>query len=183
MLLAALLVLGFSPDGRYVAYIQSGVGEGSGFPWATVHVLDVARGAPALADATVTLDSGDPGDSEEKAIEGARKAAGEARAKLRVAEWVAPRELKDGAIALATRSAGPKQRAKCEEPFQPLLLKIAIRGRTVVDDRKPRGCATSCVLDRAFGHGRAALVFVQCDVLGFEGPATALWPVTVRAAP
>lgn len=38
---ADVLVLGFSADGRYFSYAQSGRDPRTGFPWASVHAIDV----------------------------------------------------------------------------------------------------------------------------------------------
>lgn len=38
-------VIGFSPDGAYFAFEEYGVQDGSGFPYANIYVIDVARDA------------------------------------------------------------------------------------------------------------------------------------------
>ncbi|MEZ5668817.1 MAG: DUF2259 domain-containing protein [Alphaproteobacteria bacterium] len=43
---AEAAVIGFSADGRYAAYEQYGVQDGSGYPYAQIHILDVAAGGP-----------------------------------------------------------------------------------------------------------------------------------------
>ncbi|MCB1487241.1 MAG: DUF2259 domain-containing protein, partial [Bauldia sp.] len=60
---ASSLVLGFSPDGRYFAFEEYGVQDGSGFPYSTIYVIDTASdqwvsGTPVRVldqDETVTL--------------------------------------------------------------------------------------------------------------------------------
>lgn len=188
-LLAALQVLGFSPDDKYVAYLEHGVGEGSGNAWATLHVLDVRRSADAQPPLEFKLDSGD----EDAAVAKARAAADGVRQKLQIAEWAPAKEVAHddkgamaeesgapiGTLELKSKSAGPKDRAKCEEPFQPLLLKLAViwmdddKPSRIADEKRPpagRPCASECALDRIFAHGKAALVAVKCTVQGFEGP-------------
>lgn len=49
---AERLVLGFSPDGRYFAFAEYGVQDGSGFPYANAYVIDTStdtwvKGTPA----------------------------------------------------------------------------------------------------------------------------------------
>ena len=39
---ADLAIVGFSPDGKYFAYIEHGVQDGSGFPYANAYVIDTA---------------------------------------------------------------------------------------------------------------------------------------------
>src|SRR6267154_981317 len=92
MLIALLLaanalpieVVGFSPDDRYVAWIEHGVGEGSGYPWARLHVTEVSRSADAVPPVDITLDSGKETDSEDEAVRGARAAADSAGGTPRV---------------------------------------------------------------------------------------------------
>src|SRR6267154_5406330 len=99
MLIALLLaanalpieVVGFSPDDRYVAWIEHGLSEGSGYPWARLHVTEVSRSGEAIPPVKITLDSGGDTDTEEAAMRKARAATDAARGKLRVASWSAPR--------------------------------------------------------------------------------------------
>lgn len=44
---AQVRAIGYSPDGRYFAYEQFGVGDTSGFPYWDVMVIDLATGQPA----------------------------------------------------------------------------------------------------------------------------------------
>ena len=199
MLLALLLaadalpidVVGFSPDDKYVAWIEHGVAEGSGFPWARLHVTEVSRSADASAPVEIKLDSGKDTDTEDAAVKQARAAAEGARSKLRVASWAAPRviqhdekgELSDhtgapiGTLQIEQRVA--KGKPSCEEPFRPLMLRLVIlfldddRPARLAEDKKPpkeRSCATDCALAGVFAHGKAALAFARCGVQGFEGP-------------
>jgi len=184
-------VIGFSPDDKYVAYLEHGIGAGSGNAFATLHIIDVARSAPAQPPVEIRLDS----DDEAAAVSQARAAAESARKKLHVTAWTPAREIAHdehgamtdregapiGSLELKSRSAGPRERARCEEPFAPLLLKLSVlfvdddHPAKVADEKKPpadRPCAGDCALDKVFAHGKAALVLVKCRVLGFEGPAT-----------
>lgn len=60
---AEIALLGFSDDGRYFAFEEYGVQDGSGFPYATIYALDLAKdawiaGAPfktRIEDETATL--------------------------------------------------------------------------------------------------------------------------------
>src|SRR5262249_35590936 len=173
MLIALLLaanalpieVVGFSPDDKYVAWIEHGVAEGSGFPWARLHLTEVARSADASAPVEIKLDSGKDTDTEDAAVKQARAAAEGERARLRVASWAAPRviqhdekgELSDhtgapiGTLQIEERVA--KGKSTCEEPFRPVLLRLAMfflgddRPARLAEDKKPpkdRPCATSC---------------------------------------
>lgn len=193
LLLAAALpveVVGFSPDGRYAAYIEHGVGEGSGYPWARLRVTEVARNAEAAAPVVFRLDSGRTADTEEEAVRKARQAATAALGKLRVPSWVPPRivrhepdgELTDGDGApIGTLQIKPREaRGKCDEPFRPLLLQLTLffldddrPARLAADSALPkdRPCASACELAGMFAHKKSALALVRCTVPGFEGPA------------
>ncbi|HZX94979.1 MAG TPA: DUF2259 domain-containing protein [Myxococcales bacterium] len=208
MLLALLLaaaaagpveVVGFSPDDKYVAFIEHGVAEGSGYPWARLRVMDVGRSADAAAPVSITLDSGKDTDTEEGAVRKARDAAEAARVKLGIASWAAPRIIQtDDKGELSDHTGAPigtleiKERAgkgKCEEPFRPLLLSLVIhwldddKPARVAEEKKPpkdRSCAGECALGGVFAHGKVALVLAKCTVQGFEGPSTHYSPYTAR---
>jgi hypothetical protein len=191
VLLAAIEVIGFSPDDRYVAWVEHGLGSGSGNAFATLHLIDVRRSAPAQPPVEIRLDS----DDEAAAVAQARAAAESAREKLHLGTWKPAREVPHdkggamtdhegapiGALELKSRSAGPRERARCEEPFAPLLLKLTLffadddRPARLAEEKKPpveRPCASGCALDKIYAHGKAALVLVKCSVPGYEGPAT-----------
>jgi len=203
MLIALLLalgslpieVVGFSPDDRYVAWIEHGVSEGSGYPWASLHVTEVSRSAEAVPPVKIRLDSAQDTDTEVAAVRKARAAADAARGKLRIASWVAPRiiqhdekgELSDhrgapiGTVQIEERVASGKDKSKCDEPFRPLLLRLVILfldddhpARLAEDKKLPtdRLCASTCELAGVFAHGKSALAFTKCGVQGFEGPGS-----------
>src|SRR6266481_2561809 len=152
MLIALLLaanalpieVVGFSPDDRYVAWIEHGVGEGSGFPWSRLHVTEVSRSADAVPPIEVTLDSGKETDSEDEAV---RKARGDAKSKCD-----AP--LRPLLLRLSIFFLDDDKPARLAE-----------------DKKLPkdRPCASSCEVAGVFAHGNAALAFIKCGVKGFEG--------------
>jgi len=80
--------LGFSPDGRYFAFEEYGVQDGSGFPYATIHAIDLkadkwAGGAPFA----VRLEADGATLSEARA-----KAAGAAKSALATLHVTAPAE-------------------------------------------------------------------------------------------
>jgi hypothetical protein len=188
-------VVGFSPDDRYVAWIEHGVGEGSGHPWARLHVTEVSRSADAVPPVHITLDSGKETDSEDEAVRKARAAADSAGGKLRVSSWIAARvirtdekgDLRDargapvGTLQIEDRATRADAKSKCDAPFRPLLLRLSI---FFLDDDKParlaedkklpkdRPCASSCEVAGVFAHDNAALAFTRCGVQGFEGAST-----------
>ena len=196
MLLALLLaaavpieVIGFSPDDKFVAFVEHGVAEGSGYPWARMRVLDVKRNADAVPSVAFTLDSGKETDTQAAAVAKARGAAETARVKLGIASWAPARaiehddkgELRDhtgapiGTLELQRRAA----KGSCDEPYRPVLLRLVIHwldddhpARLAEDKKLPRDrpCAGACELAGVFAHGKAALAIARCAVQGFEGP-------------
>src|SRR5512140_3841838 len=101
-------VVGFSPDNKYVAWIEHGVGEINGFPWAVLHVTDVAQSADAVPTARISFDNGDPEDTEQKAVKQARANAETWRPRLHVSSWVAPRRIRhDDQVELLNAKGKP----------------------------------------------------------------------------
>ena len=181
LLAAAVTVLGFSSDGAKVALVEHGLSEGSGHAYAVLHVLDVRKSAEAGKPVEVNAED----DDEDAAVKKASANAGDFVKAVEVAREESGR-MNDaqgapiGTLELKTKSAGPKERAKCEEPFQPLLVKLTVmwldddKPARIADEKKPpssRPCASECAVDKIFAHGKAALVIVKCTGQGFEGPA------------
>jgi predicted secreted protein len=71
---ATLNFIGFSKDGRYLAFEEYGTQDGSGFPYANFYVIDVAKNSFAAPAVTVRLEQ-----------ETATEQMARARAKLRAA--------------------------------------------------------------------------------------------------
>src|SRR4051812_38157060 len=158
-------VVGFSPDNKYVAWIEHGVGESNGFPWARMHVTDVAQSADAVPLTQISFDLGDPADTERKAVKQARVAAETWRRRLHVSSWVAPRHIrhddqgelldaKGKPFAAVDIKVNPGQ-ASCREPFRALLLEVLVRrnddkepARLAADSGSPREhpCMVGCAL-------------------------------------
>ena len=173
-LLAAVQILGFTPDDKSVAYVETGENEGSGETFANLHVIDVAK----------NLDKVAAFDSEAKAL----KAAGTGWVKPRTIEHDERGELSDragapiGTLSLTTRKGG---KTSCDEPFGPLLIKLVMH---FMDDDKPatiaseksapksRQCVSSCSLGKVYAHGKSVLVLVSCVTPGFEGKGASMTP-------
>lgn len=181
-------VVGFSPDNKYVAWIEHGVGETSGYPWARLHVTDVAQNADAVPTAQISFDNGDPQDTEQKAVKQARVAAESWRRRLKVSSWVAPRRIRHddqgelldakgkpfAAVDIKVKS-GP---ATCEAPYRSLLLEVLVHrnqdtepARLAGDSTPPRdrACMVACALAGVYTHGKATVVLAACGVDAFQG--------------
>src|SRR3954447_17908225 len=181
-------VVGFSPDNKYVAWIEHGVGESNGFPWARMHVTNVAQNAEAVPTAQIVFDLGDPADTEQKAVKQARVAAETWKRRLKVSSWVAPRHIrhddqgelldakgKPFATVNIKVSSGP---ATCQAPYRPLLLEVLVQRNKdteptrLAQDSAPlrdRPCMVACLVGDVYTHGKATLVLAACGVDAFQG--------------
>jgi hypothetical protein len=176
-LLASIQILGFTPDDKSVAYVETDETAMDGEQYVYLHVIDVAKNTDK-----VTSFKG------ESATARASTAAGTAWVKPRTIEHGERGELSDrtgapiGNLVLTTRKGG---KSTCDEPFGPLLIKLVMH---FMDDDKPaaiaseksapktRQCASSCSLDKVYAHGKAALVLVSCVTPGFEGKGESVTP-------
>ena len=192
----AVDVVGFSPDNKYVAWIEHGVGEGTGFPWARMHVTDVAKSGDAVPTVQIVFDTGGEDETEERAAKQARAAAETSRKKLNISSWARPRKLrhdkkgellgaKGKPFADVDIKTNPGQ-ATCEEPYRPLMVEVLVQRkadkepvRLAADPAPPRDrpCLIACGLGDVYTHGTATLVFAGCGVDGFQG-----FPVTRYSA-
>lgn len=77
---AELALLGFSADGRYFAFEQSGVRDGSGFPYAEIQVIDLLRDAWAGGTPVRVEASNEETPAETVRTEAARQASKAMRA-------------------------------------------------------------------------------------------------------
>jgi hypothetical protein len=181
-------VVGFSPDNKYVAWIEHGTNEVNGFPWARMHVTEVARSVDAVPTVQVTFDTGLEGETEQKAVKQARVAAETWRRKLKVSSWVPPRKIRHddqgelldakgkpfAAVDLKT-SAG---QATCQQPYKALLLEVLVHRNQDTEPTRLAGdastrrdypCTIACGLGDVYTRGKAALVFAGCGVDAFQG--------------
>ncbi len=181
-------VVGFSPDNKYVAWIEHGVGESNGYPWARMHVTDVAQSADAVPTALITFDTGQEGETEQRAVKQARAAAEASRQRLHVSSWVAPRRIRHDAHGALLDAKGksfasvevktnPGQ-GTCQEPYRSLLVEVLVRRKKdkeptrLAGDAAPprdRQCMVACILGDVYAHGKATLVFAACGVDAFQG--------------
>lgn len=70
---AGLDVIGFSRDGRYFAFAQEGTQDGSGFPYASIHVVDTDNNSEAQGSPVTHVDEDDAnGDARVEATNKAK---------------------------------------------------------------------------------------------------------------
>jgi hypothetical protein len=195
----AVDVVGFSPDDRYVAYVEHGVGEGSGLPWARLVVVDVRKSLTAVPPLEVSADPNVPDVTEAATVEKARALLLPVQKKLRVKSWVPARALalgengelqeKSGAPLgnLEVKTSKARKGGACEPPFVPQLLKgtLFLMGddgpRTLLAEKAPptgRRCSSGCRVHAVYAQGKAVLGLAACKVPGFEGSAESLTPMT-----
>jgi predicted secreted protein len=196
-----MALVGFSPDGAYVALASHGISDGSGFPWATLHLFDVAKNRPAIDSINVQMDK--EGATEAQAIAEAKKQAEPARKKLKIASWVpgktvahdAKGQLTEaagppiGTFELKLRKAGKKAQEVCQEPFIGQLAKAVLHWVddetpfVVADEKEPpkgRSCTQGCTLGTVYAYKKSAAFVLQCAVPGFEGPGSVAYPLTAK---
>jgi predicted secreted protein len=180
-LLAAIVVLGFAPDDSRVAYIETGVGSGSGEAFAKLHIVDTAKNA----DRVSTFNGADAEQQAAKAADGALKV-------FKLAEWVKPKPIAhDDRGALSTAKDEPvgnllvktkrAQGPECDQSFDEQTLNIVLYQ---MDDDKPHpagaakaACRSDCAIDSVYAsHHKAALFLVKCSAPGFEGKAQTITP-------
>jgi hypothetical protein len=179
--LAAITVLGFAPDDSRVAYVETGVGSGSGEPFAKLHVVDIALGK----DRVSTFNGADAEAQAAKAADGALKV-------FNISEWVKPKPIShDEHGALSTAKDEPvgnlivkTKRAKgpeCDQAFQQQTLDAVLYQ---MDDDKPHSmgnakaaCRSDCAIDSVWAsHHKAALFLIKCSTPGFEEKGEAITP-------
>jgi predicted secreted protein len=198
-------VLGFSPDGAYFAFQQSGVQDGSGFPDAEVYVIDTARdawapGTPvrkllqsekasrsdavkaAMAEAQPILAErriGDKGRLLASSRKGSQRLAFRRRGAARPA-----------ALTLTEETLASKECARfTDRPVKGFTLGLELPESRIVlhrDDKLPdsRGCALRYAISDVIRHeagGRETYaVLIRMEKHGFEGPDTRYLAVTRR---
>ena len=196
-----LEVLGWSEDGGYVALIEHGVGDGSGFPWGTLTILETAKNKPA---ASARVDLRNDGASEADAVTQLKKKAEAERKRLKISRWVPGKTIAHdekgalrepegnpiGTLELKPTRATRKQQAReCAEPFGAFLMKVELslldaeKPLVVLDEKrvpKERACVTTCQLGPVYAQAKGALFVLQCAIQGFEGPGKLYYPVAAR---
>lgn len=81
---ATLNFLGFSKDGKYMAFEEYGVQDGSGFPYSNIYFLDSAKNAYAAPPVTIRLENEQA--TEQTVRASSRRAAAPLLRKFRIVE-------------------------------------------------------------------------------------------------
>lgn len=196
---ATLEFWGFSRDGKYLAFEQYGIRDGSGFPYSEIYLVDVARNT-LVAGANVVIQSEKAGPSAAR-----QRALAQSQAVLRryrivrgnqgrfagaVGKNYAAQRLEfSGAAAtytleLTTSDAPSQGNCLTDRPRLPELSLSSGRNERVLrrDTRLPasRACAYAYQVHSIFVLGSSLAVFVQVTRDGFEGPDLRWMVVTAR---
>ena len=202
---ATLEFWGFSRDGKYLAFEQYGVQDGSGFPYAQLYVVDVGRNA-LVSTAEVTVQTGNAGveTARERALAQSRPALSpyaivpgnqgrfaSIAAKNLLPNVVEPQAVEFTALGrrytLELRSLdAPGAGGSClTEPPKRLELKLisSAGGRVLQRDNNlpaSRRCVRDYEIHGVFVLGRSLAAFVKVTRDGFEGPDLRWMVVTAR---
>ncbi len=189
---ANLEFLGFSRDGRYLAFEQFGMTDGIGFPYAKVQIVDVVKNT-VLAQSEKMLETENSSIAQARAALKANKTALLTRYKIARANQgqfigitpVAPNRggqrsefvYAGRTYTLELNSIFAKQAAQTcpDEIASQLELTLAVAGKTRVLQKdgatlpKARACALSYEMRSAQLYGNKLAVFVAVSLPGFEG--------------
>lgn len=205
---AQLQILGFSPDGRYLAYEVSGVQDGSGSPYCEIYFIDVVRNEYAASPVRLR-----GRESESRQLAGLRQQAALSAApslqSLSIAAAVKGKALvhhpltdltSDGCyvkfstfpgpppgpggsiyeLVLEERPAG-KSCFDLEAKIFTLRLQQGARTRILQHDTRlpaSRGCVFRYRIERVIAYEQKIAVFLNTFLPGFEGPDVRYMVVT-----
>jgi predicted secreted protein len=193
-----LTLIGFSGNGAFVAFQQTATGDGSGFPYSTLDIVDVARNL-LVYETTTTLEK--PGASENQAR---AKVLIEAAAALKkygikpgdqgqfVFGNVVKTEFEFEALgktySLEIKSQDLPETPECDATRQLLEVKLysGNTSRSLQRDTKlpqSRRCAYRYDLHSVFLKGSSLAVFISVSTPGFEGPNLDWMVVTTTLKP
>lgn len=200
--LAHFDLIGFSKDGKYLAFRQAAIGDGSGFPYADIDVIDVAKNS-LVANANVNTQTGNSSTAQVRvavltkassilkkygitdgnqgrfvagALGGSQGAVQDNTLEFRAVG----REYK---LELLMKDGGKE--TDCDG-HAPQLLKITLVGKITKilqnDTQLPasRKCAADYRMHSVFVYGSSLAVFVSVGSDGFEGSNVRFMVVTAK---
>lgn len=200
--LAHFDLIGFSKDGKYLAFRQAAIGDGSGFPYADIDVIDVAKNS-LVANANVNTQTGNSSTAQVRvavltkassilkkygitdgnqgrfvagALGGSQGAVQDNTLEFRAVG----REYK---LELSMKDGGKE--TDCDG-HAPQLLKITLVGKITKilqnDTQLPasRKCAADYRMHSVFVYGSSLAVFVSVGSDGFEGSNIRFMVVTAK---
>jgi predicted secreted protein len=195
-------LIGFSSNGKYLAFRQAAIGDGTGFPYAGIDVIDVAKNTliassnmdtqtdnastAAVRAAVLTkaapllkkygIQVGNQGRFVAGALGGAQGA---------VMDNTLEFNAKGNAYRLELSMRDGGQESECNG-HAPQLLKVMLLGkvaRVLQNDTKlpsSRRCAADYRMHSVFVYGSSLVVFVSVSTDGFEGSNVRFMAVTAK---
>jgi predicted secreted protein len=201
-----LTLTGFSGNGAFVAFQQTATGEGSGFPYGTLSIVDVARNL-LVYEKTTSLEN--PGATENQARAKVLLEAGATLKKYGIkpgdqGRFVFANAAGDGgafprqprfefqalnrtySLEVITRNL--PEIPECDVTRQLLEVKLysGNTSRSLQRDTKlpgSRRCAYGYQLHSVFIKGSSLVAFIAVSSQGFEGPNLDWMAVTTRLKP
>lgn len=186
---ATLDFIGFSRDGRHMAFEQYGTQDGSGFPYSEMHVVDVARNT-LVSSVRVLLkaESASLGQARNQTMTQSRAALtryGIVRGNQGRFAEVAPK--REHWQSFDFTALGRRYSLNLNETLAPatpacgdnvpkylsLTLRFGTFERMIQNDTRlpaSRACAYDYEVHSVFVFGRSLAVFVKLLSTGFEGP-------------
>lgn len=195
--------LGFSPDGQFYAYANTVVKDGSGFPHASVYVLDVSKNA-IVSSASLTIQDDSSYEESEalrrvlltmdlaafKIYPGHNLGEDHALIKRNDHEVAFDTDSNDYALELSEKDAVNAVKAACSSPnkasktFRLKLLDVYSQKEVLLADEsfqpQARECSYGYKIEKVTHQGRSLVVVISYQVPGFEGPDTNYTVVTGR---
>lgn len=195
-------LIGFSKDGKYLAFRHFAIGDGTGFPYADVDVIDVAKNS-LVANANISTQTGNSSTAQVRvavltkaspllkkygitdgsqgrfvagALGGSQGAVQDNTLEFRAVG-------REYQLELSMRDGGKE--TDCDG-HAPQLLKITLIGKTTQviqnDAQLPtsRKCAADYRMHSVFVYGSSLVVFVAVSSDGFEGSNVGFMAVTAK---
>lgn len=195
-------LIGFSKNGAYLAFGQAAIGDGTGFPYAGIDVIDVAKNA-LVASSNVDTQTDNSSTAQVRAAvltkaapmlkkydiqtgnQGRFVAGALGGAQGAVVDNTLEFNAKGNAyrLELSMRDGGTE--TDCDG-HAPQLLKVTLTGKTsrvLQNDTKlpsSRRCAADYRIHSVFVYNSSLVVFVSVSSDGFEGSNVKFMAVTAR---
>lgn len=187
---STLAFLGFSKDGKYAAYEQYGVQDGSGFPYSEIVVLNVSQSKTVISVKKV-IQTENSGVKEARAQ--AVKAAALGRYGIQIKNL--GRTVYASPLGKSTVQFQAKSRAyqmgvlpvtfKTKDCISPSAkgVRVQLNKKVIFKDAvlpKDRYCAQKYAIQqvRLWDTNKSFIAFLRYEKDGFEGPDVRYWAVT-----
>jgi predicted secreted protein len=195
-------LIGFSKNGAYLAFGQAAIGDGTGFPYAGIDVVDVAKNT-LIASSSVSTQADNSSTAQVRAAvltkatpmlkkygiktgnQGRFVTGGLGSSQGTVIDNTLDFSVKGVSYTLELSMRDGDQESECND-HAPQLLKIMLFGkvpRVLQNDTKlpgSRRCASDYRMHSVFVYGSSMVVFVSVSSDGFEGNNIDFMAVTAK---